>query len=95
MSIYEQFPDPAVRDTVMVAARRLAPSAQNKAISELFLSGPQPDDDLVTTVHDLSHGYSCSTRCKDESIARTSCSSTGIARPPRGGWPIQLPKQRT
>ena len=45
-AIYEQFPDPAVRDTVMVAARRLAPSAQNKAISELFLSGPQPDDDL-------------------------------------------------
>ena len=44
--IYEQFPDPAVRDTVMVAAKRLAPSAQNKAISELFLSGPQPDEDL-------------------------------------------------
>jgi len=45
-AIYEQFPDPAVRDTVMVAARRLAPSAQNKAISELFLSGPLPDEDL-------------------------------------------------
>jgi len=55
-AIYEQFPDPAVRDTVMVAARPLAPSAQNKAISELFLSGSQPDDDLVTTVHGLSHG---------------------------------------
>ena len=26
-AIYEQFPDPAVRDTVMVAARRLAPRA--------------------------------------------------------------------
>jgi hypothetical protein len=45
-AIYEQFPDPAVRDTVMVAARRLAPSARNKAISELYLNGPQPDDDL-------------------------------------------------
>lgn len=40
-AIYEQFPDPDVRDTVMVAARRLAPSAQNKAINELFLSGPR------------------------------------------------------
>jgi hypothetical protein len=45
-AIYEQFPDPAVRDTVMVAARRLAPSARNKAISELFLSGPQASEEL-------------------------------------------------
>lgn len=39
-AIHERFPDPAVRDTVMVAARRLSPSARNKAINELFLSGP-------------------------------------------------------
>jgi hypothetical protein len=45
-AIYDQFPDPAVRDTVMVAARRLAPSARNKAISELFLSGPQASEEL-------------------------------------------------
>ena len=45
-AIYEQFPDPAVRDTLMVAAKRLAPSAKNKAISELFLSGPQPSEEL-------------------------------------------------
>ncbi len=30
----------------MVAAKRLAPSAQNKTISELFLSGPQPSEEL-------------------------------------------------
>ncbi|MCP9832195.1 hypothetical protein KBY80_12515 [Synechococcus sp. JJ3a-Johnson] len=45
-AIDDLFPDPAVRDTVMVAARRLAPSARNKAIDELFLSGPHPDEDL-------------------------------------------------
>jgi hypothetical protein len=40
-AIHEQFPDPAVRDTVMVAARRLAPSAQYKAINALYLNAPQ------------------------------------------------------
>ena len=40
-AIYDHFPDPAVRDTVMVAARRLAPSAQYKAINALFLNAPQ------------------------------------------------------
>jgi hypothetical protein len=44
-AIHEQFPDPAVRDTVMVAARRLAPSAQYKAINALYLSAPQQDQD--------------------------------------------------
>lgn len=44
-AIHEQFPDPAVRDTVMVAARRLAPSAQYKAINALFLNAPQQDQD--------------------------------------------------
>jgi len=44
-AIHEQFPDPAVRDTVMVAARRLAPSAQYKAINALFLNAPQQEQD--------------------------------------------------
>lgn len=39
-AIHEVFPDPAVRDTVMVAARRLAPSPQYRAINALFLNAP-------------------------------------------------------
>ena len=38
--IYSLFPDPAVRDTVMVAAQKLAPTPRSKAITELFLSCP-------------------------------------------------------
>ena len=44
-AIHEQFPDPAVRDTVMVAARRLAPSSQYRAINALFLNAPQQGED--------------------------------------------------
>ena len=36
--VYSLFPDPAVRDTVMVAAQKLAPTPRSKAITELFLS---------------------------------------------------------
>jgi len=38
--VYSLFPDPAVRDTVMVAAQKLAPTPRSKAITELFLSCP-------------------------------------------------------
>jgi hypothetical protein len=38
--VYSLFPDPAVRNTVMVAAQKLAPTPRSKAITELFLSCP-------------------------------------------------------
>lgn len=38
--VYSLFPDPAVRDTVMLAAHKLAPSKTNKGITDLFLSCP-------------------------------------------------------
>ena len=49
--VYSLFPDPAVRDTVMVAARELAPTSRNKAITDLFLSSPgdpQPTQAALT-----------------------------------------------
>ena len=38
--VYGLFPDPAIRDTLLVAAHRLAPSARDRGISELVLSCP-------------------------------------------------------
>ncbi|WP_186471735.1 hypothetical protein [Synechococcus sp. BMK-MC-1] len=38
--VYSLFPDPAVRDTVMLAAHKLAPSKSSKGITDLFLSCP-------------------------------------------------------
>lgn len=42
-AILEEFPDPAIRDTVMVAASRLAPSGR-KGIDSLSLCGSEQDD---------------------------------------------------
>ena len=40
--IRDEFPDPAIRDTVMVAAARLAPTGR-RGIDSVMLYGPQPD----------------------------------------------------
>lgn len=42
--VFSLFPDPAVRDTVMLAAHRLAPSRNSKAITGLFLSCPEESE---------------------------------------------------
>jgi hypothetical protein len=42
--VYELFPDPAVRDTVMLAAQKLAPSKSSKGITDLFLSCPGEEE---------------------------------------------------
>lgn len=48
--IVKQFPDPAIRDTVMVAASRLAPSGR-KGIDSLSLYGPDQEEQpsILTT----------------------------------------------
>ena len=64
-AIHEHFPDPAVRDTVMVAARRLAPSAQYKAINALFLNAPQ-DAEAPGAVQPLTrHSRAILSSCLD------------------------------
>ena len=45
-SIREAFPDPAVRDTVLVAARRLAPSGR-RGIESVSFSSPESEQDRV------------------------------------------------
>ena len=40
-SICAQFPDPAIRDTLLVVAHRLAPTSEDQGISELVLSCPE------------------------------------------------------
>ncbi len=45
-SIREAFPDPAVRDTVLVAARRLAPSGR-RGIDSVSFSSPDTEQDRV------------------------------------------------
>lgn len=42
--VYSLFPDPAVRDTVMLAAHKLAPSKSSKGITDLFLSCPGEEE---------------------------------------------------
>lgn len=42
-AIVEEYPDPAIRDTVLVAASRLAPSGR-KGIDSLTLYGPESDE---------------------------------------------------
>jgi hypothetical protein len=42
--VYSLFPDPAVRDTVMVAAQKLSPAPRSRAITDLFLSCPGEGD---------------------------------------------------
>ena len=53
-SILEEFPDPAVRDTVLVAASRLAPSGR-RGIDSLTLYGPEAQ------VPEDSHSGACAT----------------------------------
>lgn len=48
-AIREAFPDPAVRDTVLVAARRLAPSGRRGIVSVSF-SSPDTEQDRVETL---------------------------------------------
>jgi hypothetical protein len=48
-SIREAFPDPAVRDTVLVAARRLAPSGR-RGIDSVSFSSPESEQDRVETL---------------------------------------------
>jgi hypothetical protein len=38
--VYALFPDPAIRDTLLVAAHQLAPASDDQGISELVLSCP-------------------------------------------------------
>jgi hypothetical protein len=56
-SICAQFPDPAIRDTVLVAAHRLAPSSGDLGISELVLTCPDDSErepiPLTRSSHDL------------------------------------------
>jgi hypothetical protein len=42
--VYSLFPDPAVRDTVMLAAQKLAPSKSSKGITDLYLSCPGEEE---------------------------------------------------
>lgn len=42
--VYSLFPDPAVRDTVMLAAQKLAPTKSSKGITDLFLSCPGEEE---------------------------------------------------
>ncbi len=42
--VYSLFPDPAVRDTVMLAAHKLAPTKSSKGITDLFLSCPGEEE---------------------------------------------------
>ena len=42
--VYSLFPDPAVRDTVMLAVHKLAPSKKSKGITDLFLSCPGEEE---------------------------------------------------
>ena len=70
-SICARFPDPAIRDTVLVAAHRLAPSSGDLGINELFLSCPDSGelapipltsrscDVLRQNLNDLSAQRSC------------------------------------
>ena len=48
-AIREAFPDPAVRDTVLVAARRLAPSGR-RGIDSVSFSSPESEQDRVETL---------------------------------------------
>lgn len=48
-TIREAFPDPAVRDTVLVAARRLAPSGR-RGIDSVSFSSPDTEQDQVETL---------------------------------------------
>jgi len=52
-SIREAFPDPAIRDTVLVAARRLAPTGRRGIDSVSFFS-PESDDPSPATLTPLS-----------------------------------------
>jgi hypothetical protein len=74
--IHEQFPDPAVRDTVMVAARRLAPSAQVKAINALFLNAPQQDTESGAAMPLTRQSRAILTSCL-ESPSRQRFQGTG------------------
>ena len=48
-SIREAFPDPAVRDTVLVAARRLAPSGR-RGIDSVSFSSPETEQGRIETL---------------------------------------------
>ena len=48
-AIREAFPDPAIRDTVLVAARRLAPSGR-RGIDSVSFSSPETEHDRVETL---------------------------------------------
>jgi hypothetical protein len=48
-SIRDAFPDPAVRDTILVAARRLAPSGR-RGIDSVSFSSPESEQDRVETL---------------------------------------------
>jgi len=48
-AIRDAFPDPAVRDTVLVAARRLAPSGR-RGIESVSFSSPDTEQDRVETL---------------------------------------------
>lgn len=48
-AIREAFPDPAVRDTVLVAARRLAPSGR-RGIDSVSFSSPETEQDRIGTL---------------------------------------------
>ncbi len=55
--VYGLFPDPAIRDTLLVAAHRLAPSSGDLGISELVLTCPDDSErepiPLTRSSHDL------------------------------------------
>jgi len=48
-AIREVFPDPAIRDTVLVAARRLAPTGR-RGIDSVSFSSPETEQDRVETL---------------------------------------------
>jgi len=56
-SICAQFPDPAIRDTVLVAAHRLAPSSGDLGISELVLSCPGKAEEAPVPLTRSSHDF--------------------------------------
>jgi hypothetical protein len=56
-SICARFPDPAIRDTLLVAAHRLAPSSGDLGISELVLSCPGKAEEAPVPLTRSSHDF--------------------------------------
>jgi hypothetical protein len=77
-SIREAFPDPAVRDTVLVAARRLAPSGR-RGIDSVSFSSPESEQDRVEILTPKSR-YALSQALASPVKVSTSGTFDGLVR---------------